>query len=100
MSNSRKIGKQKCKKLVREPKSILITQADYARQKGVSRAAISKHVRNSTITLVGKLIDPVLADKQLRSNLDPARKIKVLIGSQLESTEDLDTEFDFRKVDL
>ncbi len=100
MRNSRKIEQQKCKKLAKKPKSILITQAQYAREKGVSRAAICKHVANGTIKLVGKLIDPVQADKQLRSNLDPARKIKVLIGSQLESTEDLDTEFDFSNVDL
>jgi len=68
----------------------LITQAAYAKQKGVSRAAICKHAKVGNITLVNGKVDPLLADKQLKVNLDitKQRKMKVSdddIGNELNS---------------
>ncbi len=72
------------------PKQELITQAEYARRKGVSRTTISKHVKSGKITLVNGKIDPVMADKQLKANLDISQKRKLKlsddeVGNELNS---------------
>lgn len=46
----------------------LITQAEYARHRGVSRAAVSDAVRQGRITLIGGKVDPVAADAQWNAN--------------------------------
>ncbi len=46
----------------------LITQAEYARRRGVSEAAVSKAVKAGRITLIGGRIDPVIADLQWEAN--------------------------------
>jgi len=67
----RKKYKHKSKK---ETRCNLISQAEYSRQKNVTRAAINYHVKNGAITLINGLIDPGLADKELMENSDPARE--------------------------
>ncbi|MFH1493756.1 MAG: hypothetical protein ABIG70_03045 [Pseudomonadota bacterium] len=49
----------------------LITQAEYARRRGVSREAVGKAVRSNRITLIGDKIDPVVADIQWDKNTNP-----------------------------
>ncbi len=63
-----------------KPIQTLITMAEYSRRKGVSRAAISKHVKSGKITLVKGKIDPVIADKELKANLDISQKRKVKLS--------------------
>ncbi len=63
-----------------KPIQTLITMAEYSRRKGVSRAAISKHVKSGKITLVKGKIDPVMSDKQLKANLDISQKRKVKLS--------------------
>lgn len=47
----------------------LITQADYARRRGVTRAAVTRAVKAGRITIFDDgLIDPVVADVQWQSN--------------------------------
>lgn len=46
----------------------LISQADYARHRGVSEAAVSKAVKERRITLIDGRIDPVVADVQWARN--------------------------------
>ncbi|MCP4255628.1 MAG: hypothetical protein GY775_19925 [Candidatus Scalindua sp.] len=59
------------------PQEELISQAQYARHKSVSRATICKHVMSGKITLVNGKIDPMVADKQLKKSLDITQKRKV-----------------------
>ncbi len=50
----------------------LLTQAGYARHRGVSRPAVARAVREGRITLApGGLIDPVAADAQWDANTRP-----------------------------
>lgn len=46
----------------------LITQAEYARRRGVSEAAVSKAVKAGRISLIDGRIDPVIADAQWEAN--------------------------------
>lgn len=46
----------------------LITQAEYARRRGVSEAAVSKAVKAGRITLIDGKIDPAVADVQWEAN--------------------------------
>lgn len=54
----------------------LISPAEYARHRGVTRAAVSKAIRSGRITLIGKLLDPVAADAQWEANTDPAQSMR------------------------
>ncbi len=58
-------------------KKELLTQAGYAKQKGFSRQYVNKIIKLGLITLdpSGK-IDPIKADRELKRNSDPARKLK------------------------
>jgi hypothetical protein len=46
----------------------LITQAEYARRRGCAKSAVAKAVKEGRITLIGKLIDPKVADIQWQEN--------------------------------
>lgn len=50
------------------PKVNLITQAEYARHRGVSEAAVSKALAAGRVTLTDGKIDPVAADAQWARN--------------------------------
>ncbi len=63
-----------------KPQEELISQAQYARCKGVSRTTICKHVKSGNITLVNGKIDPVIADQQLKANLDISQNRKVKLS--------------------
>ncbi len=58
----------------------LITQSQYARNKGVSRTTICRHVKCGNVTLVQGKIDPVLADEELKKNLDVSQKRKIKLA--------------------
>lgn len=47
----------------------LISQNEYAQQRGVSREAVRRHVAAGRITLVDGKIDPVIADAQWSANV-------------------------------
>ena len=70
-------------KVVAKPIHELITQAEYARRKGVSRTAVCKHVKSRKITLVNGKVDPVMADQQLKANLDISQKRKVKLSDDV-----------------
>ena len=53
-----------------------ISQAEYARRNGWSRAYVAKLVKNGKLTLVDKKVDVELADKQLEKNIDPNNGLK------------------------
>lgn len=55
------------------PKTKLISQAEYARQRNVNRSHITRLIKKGVITLVKGRIDPLQADKQLQAAKDPAR---------------------------
>lgn len=56
------------------PASPTMSQAEYARHRGVSRAAVHKAVHQGRIPMAGDgRIDPVAADAAWRSNTDPSR---------------------------
>lgn len=59
----------------RKPKSELITQAEYARQRGLNKSTISRQVRDAIIPTHGerRLIDPAEADEARRTKTDPTR---------------------------
>ena len=46
----------------------LITQAEYARRRGVAKSAVAKAVKEGRITLLGGKIDPAVADIQWQQN--------------------------------
>ncbi len=85
----KKEGKNKTKKDTRQTKQGLISQAEYARVRGVSRTAIHKHVKNGTITLVQRLIDPDKADQQLRESLDHEHLVRLNLTEGYNPEEDL-----------
>lgn len=47
----------------------LISQNEYAKQRGVSREAVRQHVASGKITLIDGKIDPVVADAQWVANV-------------------------------
>lgn len=47
----------------------LISQNEYAKQRGVSREAVRQHVASGKITLIDGKIDPVVADAQWAANV-------------------------------
>ena len=49
----------------------LVTQAEYARSRRVSKAAVTKALKEGRIQLVAGLIDPVIADVQWAMNTRP-----------------------------
>lgn len=51
----------------------LISQAEYARRRGVSRQAVHKAVRAGRLSLFRGKIDPEVADQQWAAKADPAR---------------------------
>lgn len=53
--------------------SELISQAEYARSRNVSKQAIGKLIKQGKITLIDGKIDPAFADLKLRENVNPAR---------------------------
>lgn len=46
----------------------LITQAEYARRRGVAKSAVTKAVREKRIVLINGMIDPAVADIQWSQN--------------------------------
>ncbi len=46
----------------------LITQAEYARRRGVAKSAVAKAVKEGRITLINGKIDPAVADIQWQQN--------------------------------
>ncbi len=52
---------------------MLVSQAEYARQRGVSRQYIGQMVSKGVIELKNKKVDPTQADKALASVREPAR---------------------------
>ncbi len=63
------------------PKVNLVTQAEYARLRGVSRVAVGKAVKGERISLVNGLIDPAVADVQWAANT------RARVSSESRSTE-------------
>lgn len=51
----------------------LITKAEYARRRGVSKQAVCKAANTGRITLVDGKVDPEVADVQWARNTDPAQ---------------------------
>ena len=49
----------------------LISQAEYARQRECSQAAVRKAVKTGRMTLVNGLVDPEVADIQWKRHTDP-----------------------------
>ena len=49
----------------------LLTQSEFARQRGCSQQYVSKLVQQQRITLVDGKIDPVSAEKQIKQTADP-----------------------------
>ncbi len=83
----------------------LITQAEYARRKCVSRTTICKHVRYGKITLVDGKINSVMADKQLKANLDVSqmRKVKLSdndVGDELNKYQKARTKREYYNAKL
>jgi hypothetical protein len=66
----------------------LITQAEYARRRSVSREAVSKAVRSGRISLIGKLLDPKVADLQWEANTDRAQAARANGGKLREKSAD------------
>lgn len=54
----------------------LISPAEYARRRGVSRAAVTKAIRTGRITLIGDKLDPHVADVQWQRNTHPSQAIR------------------------
>jgi len=50
-----------------------LTQAQYARRRGVSREAVRKAVRDGRIRLIGGKVDPAAADSAWAANSDPSK---------------------------
>ncbi len=63
----------------------LLTQAQYARRKNVTRARVTQWIREGRIKLVKGKIDPATADCDLEKNLDPMRKLNLKISRQKRS---------------
>ena len=59
----------------RKPKSELITQAEYARRRGLNKSTVSRQVRDAIIPTHGarRLLDPAEADEARRTKTDPTR---------------------------
>jgi len=55
---------------------VLLTQAEYARRRGISRQAVSKAVKKGRIPTVKGKIDPSVADRELEANADPQQSVK------------------------
>ncbi len=58
----------------------LVTQAEYARRRGVSRAAVSKAVDTKRITLINGMIDVEVADIQWSRNTHPEQAARANSG--------------------
>ena len=54
--------------------AILITQADYARRRGISKPSVSQAIKNGRVTLIDGKIDPELADEQWDKNTDHIKR--------------------------
>jgi hypothetical protein len=60
----------------------MMTQAEYARYRGVSRQAVSKAVRSGRIVLAEDgMIDPEAADASWRRNTDPSKPSNSVAGN-------------------
>ncbi|WAR46956.1 hypothetical protein [Methylomonas rapida] len=53
---------------------VLLTQADYARQRGVSKVAVHKAIKSGRISLIDGKIDPEVADIQWERNTDKVKQ--------------------------
>lgn len=66
--------------------SELISQAAYARDKGVSRQAVNDLVKRGIIPLIDGKIDPAVADLKITTHLDPAKSKTILSSTAAIST--------------
>lgn len=69
----------------------LISQAEYARRRGVSRQYVSRLVRDGVIALHDGKIDPASADAALAARRDPARPVRRKAGgseAELSQTQE------------
>ncbi|MFM1991328.1 MAG: hypothetical protein RJA99_4285 [Pseudomonadota bacterium] len=64
----------------------LITQAEYARRRGVSRAAVTQAVKAGRIVLIDGKVDPDVADVQWKRNTDPAQQRGAAALASMAST--------------
>lgn len=55
---------------------MLITQAEYARQRGCSKQAVSKAVKAGRLTLIDGKVDPEIADREWARNTDPDQQAR------------------------
>jgi hypothetical protein len=53
----------------------LVSQAEYARIRGLAKSTVSRQVRSGVIPLVNGKIDPAAADLAREGNLNPARRL-------------------------
>lgn len=58
----------------------LVTQAEYSRMRGCSRAAVTNAVKDKRITLINGKIDPEVADFQWKRNTDPVQAARTDFG--------------------
>jgi hypothetical protein len=60
----------------------MMTQAEYARHRGISRQAVSKAIRSGRIVLTQDgMIDPAAADASWRRNTDPSKPSNSVAGN-------------------
>jgi hypothetical protein len=65
----------------------LITPAEYARRRGVSRAAVSKAIKRCHIPLVGGKLDPLVADTLWSARTDPDQQARALGQNRHQAPE-------------
>ncbi len=63
----------------------LITQAEYARHRGISQAAVKKAVDTGRIVLLNGKVDREKADKQWAANTDPRQQRKPVKATVVEA---------------
>lgn len=63
------------------PSPKLITQAAYARRRGVTKQAVGLAVAGDRIRLVDGLVDPEQADRDWAANTDPAKQVRKKDGA-------------------
>jgi hypothetical protein len=77
------------------PQHELITPAEYARRRGVSRAAVTKAILRCRIPLVDGLLDPLVADTLWKARTDPEQQRRALAQQRPhESPANLDVPHD------
>jgi hypothetical protein len=58
------------------PPRALITRAEYARRRGVSKRAVTGAVQSGRIKLVDGLVDPKQADRDWKANTDASKQVR------------------------